>query len=116
MCESTYREAIQLGRAREGAKHVKLQFHISHQLFFSLLFPFVSNKHNHFFPAKAAIMQVQRRANFLPWGVGSSRVLGWVTGKGESWAEPEERIRSDKLQRRARMSGQRRAGELVTYK
>ena len=66
-----------------------------------------------FSKSESCIMQVQRsKSNFLYRGVSSP--LDGVIGRRESSAELGER--SDKLQRGARMPGQRRAGQLVTNK
>ena len=72
------------------------------------------NDPSHFFPkVKAVFLQVQRsKSNFLHRGVCSP--LDGVIGRRESSAELGER--SDKLQRGARMPGQRQAGQLVFHK
>ena len=70
------------------------------------------NNPSHFSKSESCIMQVQRsKSNFLHRGVCSP--LDGVIGRRESSAELGER--SDKLQRGARMPGQRRAGQLVHY-
>ena len=118
--ELAYREAMKSGWAREGAKR-RCYVAVSHlsSALFSSIFSFCGKwtqwclTRVTFFPkAKAAITHVKKRATFLPWGVCSS--LGRVTGKRESWAEPEEQ--SDKLQRGARMTEQHRVSQLVHNK